>query len=72
MEKGRKTRNKTARRRRKSKEEKEKTEQKEEEKKKKKKKSEQRHASPWASWDRTLFLVCFSACFDARASRVCA
>jgi len=35
--------------------------------KKKKKKSGERHASPWASWDRTLLLVCFSACFDVHA-----
>lgn len=38
--------------------------------KKKKKKSVWRHASPWASWDRTLLLVCFSACFDMHTSHV--
>lgn len=42
-----------------------------EEEEKKKKKLGQRYASLWASWDRTLFLVCFSACFDARTVCVC-
>lgn len=27
----------------------------------------ERHASPRASWDRTLLLVCFSACFDVHS-----
>lgn len=37
----------------------------------KKKKSGRRHASPWASWDRTLLLVCFSACFSMCILRAC-
>ncbi|KAL0106263.1 hypothetical protein PUN28_016167 [Cardiocondyla obscurior] len=36
------------------------------------KKSEWRHASPRASWDRTLLLVCFNLRFDVHTSHVCA